>query len=321
MEHTFMNEEYDLMLAKNLHNIANNNISFKNQRQIYGATFTIGGLTAQLFGLPLKTAISYNQYGVYSEKFLPSAVSILDILSNNNYNFSVILGSTSLFSGLDNLFMTHTEKTEIYDKNTFLKSKENKKFYDKLGWGFNDKFVYEQAKIIISELSQAQEPFFAMVMTIDTHTPGKVYGHYPAVFGDARDSFVEADLLAADFLDWLKQQPFYKDTIVVIVGDHEFMSEKVGSSPIPSEMQRTIFNAFINTDLDPSALDLNRPCTTLDLAPTILEALGFTLPQRQFGLGTSLFSDQPTLRESYGENFLNEELAKKSPLYDSFYFD
>jgi hypothetical protein len=38
------------------------------------------------------------------------------------------------------------------------------------------------------------------------------------------------------------------------------------------------------------------------MAPTILEAIGFSLLGRKFGLGVSFFSDQATLLEIYGKD-------------------
>jgi hypothetical protein len=52
--------------------------------------------------------------------------------------------------------------------------------------------------------------------------------------------------------------------------------------------------------------------TTLDLAPTILEAIGIKAPK--FGLGRSLWQKEPTLIEKYG-NKLDWEFYKSSDFY------
>ena len=57
----------------------------------------------------------------------------------------------------------------------------------------------------------------------------------------------------------------------------------------------------------------------MDMAPTILEAIGAVLPKHKLGLGTSLFSREKTLIEKLGEEALNEELKKKSDFYKSLF--
>jgi len=55
------------------------------------------------------------------------------------------------------------------------------------------------------------------------------------------------------------------------------------------------------------------------MAPTILESIGVKLPERRFGIGSSLFSAQPTLLEKYSVEKYKAEINKRSKLYDSFH--
>jgi phosphoglycerol transferase len=208
----------------------------------------------------------------------------------------------------------------ILDSTYFLKDPSNQKFYNKVDWwGFSDKFVYENAKKVIVEQSRQDKNFFSVVMTIDTHIPGKVFGYYPPVYGDKRDAFVEADHLIGEFIDWLKEQPFYDNTVIIILGDHLYMSEKISDTNLPPRSERRIYNVFINSSRDLPEEKRHRICSTLDMAPTILEAIGVTLPERKLGLGVSLFSDEPTLIETYGQSNLNDQLNTNSKLYNSFF--
>ena len=47
----------------------------------------------------------------------------------------------------------------------------------------------------------------------------------------------------------------------------------------------------------------------------MLAAAGFTIEGDRLGLGANLFSDRPTLAETYGLSFMNDELEKKSDFY------
>jgi phosphoglycerol transferase len=318
VESTFVYDNYGLSYMKNLNQISEQNISFRNQIQIFGTTNTVAGFTGQLFGIPLRIPIMSNRYGIFAE-FLPNAPSVIDLLDNNDYNIAFILGGDSEFGGKDKVFKSHSTNPQVLDSTEYLKEWKNRKHYSKSWWGFKDQFIYERAKELILGLSQEDKNFFTLILTVDTHTPGQPHGYYPPVFGDERDAFVEADQLVAEFLSWLKTQPFYEDTVVVIMGDHLYMSNHIGPFKIPTEPRRTIYNAFINTGFEISKEKQLKTCSTLDMAPTILEALGFNLPDHKFGLGVSLFSDLPTLVELYDETYLNEQLNARSALYESFF--
>ena len=55
----------------------------------------------------------------------------------------------------------------------------------------------------------------------------------------------------------------------------------------------------------------------MDFFPTVLSALGCTIPGDRLGLGTNLFSDRPTLGEEMGIDRLNAAIRKHSDFYFS----
>ena len=59
----------------------------------------------------------------------------------------------------------------------------------------------------------------------------------------------------------------------------------------------------------------NRQFTAMDLMPTTLAAMGYTIPGDRLGLGTNLFSDRETLCEEFGFFELNAELYRHSQFY------
>ena len=61
-----------------------------------------------------------------------------------------------------------------------------------------------------------------------------------------------------------------------------------------------------------------RRYSALDMLPTLLGAMGFTVEGRSMGLGRSLFSDTPTLLETYGQKVLDSLLRERSIQYDYF---
>ncbi len=120
-----------------------------------------------------------------------------------------------------------------------------------------------------------------------------------------------------DFVEWIKAQPFYSNTEIVIVGDHLTMSSSIFSK----DMDRTIYNTYINSIVQNKEHTKNRHFTALDTMPTILESIGYTIEGHKLGLGVSLFSGLPTLLEKgFTVDYLNKELDKESAIYNQFLF-
>ena len=118
------------------------------------------------------------------------------------------------------------------------------------------------------------------------------------------------DSIVGEFIQKIKTTPYYKDTTIVILGDHL----------LPTRMKyikrhkRGIFNVFLNL---PDQLEINNQKTfsSLDIAPTILESLNIKMSPRSFGLGRSLFSNNQTLMEKY-KTKLKTLIKQQSTVYD-----
>lgn len=55
----------------------------------------------------------------------------------------------------------------------------------------------------------------------------------------------------------------------------------------------------------------------MDLYPTTLASLGVKIDGDRLALGTNLFSNENTLIEKYGLEYVNNELKKTSKFYNS----
>ena len=123
-----------------------------------------------------------------------------------------------------------------------------------------------------------------------------------------------ADSKIGEFINWMKKQDFYENTTIVIVGDH--MTMQSNFYELNKNYQRTIYNTFINSKVDPIK-EKNRLFSTLDMFPTTLASLGVKIEGNKLGLGVNLFSEEETLIEKLGLEYLNEEISKKSNYYDN----
>lgn len=123
-----------------------------------------------------------------------------------------------------------------------------------------------------------------------------------------------SDYLISDYIDWLKEQTFYEDTAIILVGDHLSMDRDYFDD-IPTDYERTIFNLFINGSHSPAETN-NRLFSSLDIFPTTLAALGADIDGERLGLGTNLFSEKETLIEELGYNEFYTEMGKRSNYYN-----
>ena len=85
---------------------------------------------------------------------------------------------------------------------------------------------------------------------------------------------------------------------------------------INHKAERTVYNAFINSRVEPIN-SKNRQFNTLDMFPTTLASLGVTIEGNKLGLGTNLFSSEKTLTEKFGHEYINIETSKKSLYYNN----
>ncbi|MCH5289347.1 MAG: sulfatase-like hydrolase/transferase, partial [Treponema sp.] len=187
-------------------------------------------------------------------------------------------------------------------------------------WGFEDEILYRIAKDEITRLAKTEKPFNFTMLTVDTHHVG---GY---VCGSCKNEYPEqlanvlacADSLVGDFVTWIQAQDFYENTVIVISGDHPRM-DTILVDGIPSS-ERTVYDCFINSAAEVKGSETGRECNTLDMFPTVLAAMGFSIEGERLGLGTNLFSEKKTLSEELGYDELNAELGKYSEFYEKRFY-
>ena len=310
--------EEDNLIPK-LTKIANNNISFSNSEKLggfsytFGASWTISAMVAQSAGIPLKISIDGNSYNLF-EKFLPGVTTLGDILENEGYNQMVMFGSDAAFAGRNYYYAQHGNY-QIYDLYSAIDDGKMAE-EDIVWWGFEDKDLYSYAKEQILNLAKEDAPFNFTMLTVDTHA-------YEGYLSDSCEEKFDtqyanviycADKQIDSFLKWLKKQDFYKDTTIVIVGDHLTMDTFFINDSIDIN-DRKVYNGYINS-VSKASNTTNREFLTFDLFPTTLAAMGVNIENNRLGLGANLFSDIDTLAEKYGSEYINSELAKKSVYYN-----
>ena len=299
--------------------LARENINFSNDSGVGGAlsfsgtTWTAAAMVTQTSGLNVQVPLDANYFGG-EEGFMPGVVSLGEILQDQGYNQTLLVGSDAEFGGRDAYFTEHGNYN-VVDMKT-LKERGWLPMDYQVWWGFEDAKLFAAAKLELSALAGQGEPFNFTLLTCDTHFPDGYHcqecqddypEQYPTV---ARCS----SRLVYDFIRWIQEQPFYENTTIVISGDHLTMDPDF-MKDVEEDYQRTIYNCIINPAVEP-AKEKNREFGTFDMFPTTLAALGVQIEGDRLGLGTNLFSDKPTLCELYGFEALDWELQKRSDFYN-----
>lgn len=326
VENTFSSIEYGGMYEEDrmpeLTQIALNNISFSNTEKLGGALnlqgshWTIAAMVSQTSGVPLKISIGDNDYGKHST-FLPGSYTLGEILEENGYKNYLLIGSDSEFGGRKQYFESHGNYN-IWDYNSAIEE-ERMTSDEKVWWGYSDEDLFEYAKEQLTEISKKDEPFNYTLLTVDTHfTDGYVCENCDNHFKDQYSNVIRcSSQQVSKFVEWIKEQPFYENTTVIITGDHLTMQASTEEEAKENGYkERTVYNAFINTAIE-AKNTTNRQFFTLDMFPTTLAAIGAEIEGQRLGLGTNLFSDEQTLVEKYGVKYLREELVKKSTYYNT----
>lgn len=279
-----------------------------------GTTWTAGAMFAQTSGLPLNISIDGNSMDT-QDSFFAGAVTLGDILQNEGYNQTLLIGSDATFGGR-RLYFTEHGSYEMMDYNYALENGLIPEDYC-VWWGYEDEKLFEFAKQKVTELASQPEPFNLTMLTVDTHfEDGYVCDICPDIYGSDQYSNVMrcSSRQVSRFISWLQQQDFYQNTTIVLCGDHPTMDSDY-CEDVDSSYTRKTYTAYINAAAQPET-NTRRNYTTFDQFPTTLASLGVKIEGQRLGLGTNLFSSDQTLTERFGTDSVEAELKKKSKLME-----
>lgn len=275
--------------------------------------WTVAGMVAQTSGVPLNTWGNQNEYGSDDEKFLPGAYSIGQILEDNGYRNCLMMGSDANFANRKKYFEEHGDY-EICDYWWVVdEAKIPSSYYE--WWGYEDEKLFEYAKEKVTELGNSDEPFNVTLLTADTHfTDGYVCNLCENQYSEQYSNVLACNSRqVAEFIEWLQQQDFYDDTVLVLSGDHLCM-DSTYFEDMPDDYNRRTYVNIINSDK--KYIGESRIYSTMDMFPTTLSALGCDIDGNRLGLGTDLYSSTDTITEKMGKRSFDYQLRLNSKYYN-----
>ncbi len=191
-----------------LDEIARQNLSF--MRCYSSGDRTEKGLVSVLSGYPAQPASSII---VFPDK-MNKLPSLGRSLKPAGYRNTFIYGGDADFAAMRSYLVLHGFDAVI-DKKDFNRAQLNSK------WGAHDEAMYSKA---LEVTGQGKDPFFTVLLSLSSHEPFDVPLESKDLPKDKwygfKNSLRYADKCLNDFLEACKKQPWYDNTLIVLVADH-----------------------------------------------------------------------------------------------------
>lgn len=197
-------------VTENLNSLAKEGILFSN---FYGnGDRTDKGLAAILSGYYPQPSSSI----IKSPNKTQSLPMLTQEMKNLGYSTSFYYGGDSNFGNMIT-YLRNGNIDKIVDGTEFDKENWNSK------WGAHDHIFLDRVMKDLSE-PQLEKPFFTVALTLTSHEPYEFPGEYKFGKDSEENKYKSAqaytDKAIGKFIEDAKKQPWWDDTLVVIMADH-----------------------------------------------------------------------------------------------------
>ena len=176
-------------------------------------------------------------------------------------------------------------------------------------WGVADETLFTQVLRSLDEHAAAGEPAFEMVMTTSNHRPFTFpEDRVDGAQGTREGAVLYTDWAIHDFLERAKQQPWFENTVFVIVADHQ--AGVAGKTALPVDKYRIPCIVYAPGLIQPGSTD--RLVSQMDLGPTLLGMLG--LSYRTSWLGRDIFETPESEDRAFISTYQSLGLVKGDDL-------
>ncbi|MBN2528177.1 MAG: LTA synthase family protein [Deltaproteobacteria bacterium] len=191
--------------------------------------------------------------------------------------------------------------------------------------GEQDRRVFRYAARRIAKVAITQTPFMATLFSISNHIPFDSPEPVMNLF-DANDELPKkiyntmhyTDDVVREFIESIENAPWFKDTIVIVTGDHGYdlgeRGTEGGHTNIRHETDWVPLIMYSKHPLQPQGMQ-QTVGSHVDVAPTVLDMLGICAPNGF--VGHSLFGVKP--EEAYAINLKSGNMGVETATH-SFYF-
>jgi len=266
----------DVTITPNMEKLSHEGLAFTNL--FSNGTRSIRGLSAMTSGwLPLA-----GEEVVKRNKSQSDFFTIASLLKPLGYKSSFIYGGEGHFDNMRSWYMGNGFD-EVIEQKDF----KNPGFVST--WGVSDEDLVNKANEKFKSYAAKKEKFVSVMFSSSNHSPFELPdGKIDFIPGEPRNSVKNAvkyaDFAIGRLFELAKKEPYYKDTVFVVVADHNV--RVYGDDIVPVNMFH-IPALIIADGLKPQKFD--RLSTQPDVLATALDLIGVNLAYPI--LGHSIYSD------------------------------
>ena len=242
---------------------------------------TVRGLEAVTLSLPPTPGESVVKRKDNKDKF-----SIGSVFNSKGYTSKFLYGGDAYFDNMQDFFQGNGY--DIVDKSSL---KPNEISFSNI-WGVCDEDMAKKAIQVMNLEAKSGKPFFNHWMTVSNHRPftypeGKI--SIPGTAKSRDGGVMYTDYALKQFFEMAKKQPWYKNTVFVIVADH--CASSSGKTELPMDKYRIPALIYSPGFIQPQKID--KLVSQIDLMPTALGLLNFNYQSKFFGQNVLLDTYKP----------------------------
>ncbi len=233
-------------------------------------TRTVRGMEAVTLSLPPTPGRSIVKrpdcHGMYSSGF---------IFKEKGYENKFIYGGYGYFDNMNDFF-SHNG-FEIVDRNSFTKEEET---FGNV-WGLCDEDLFNKALKEADKSYNKKKPFFQFIMTTSNHRPYTYPdGRIDIPSHSGREGGVKyTDFAIKEFIESAKQKPWFRDTVFVILADHNGGS--AGKNTLPTWRYKIPLIMYAPKIIQPKTV--HKLSSQIDVMPTLMGILNFSYKSMFYG--------------------------------------
>ncbi|MFT7251612.1 MAG: phosphoglycerol transferase MdoB-like AlkP superfamily enzyme [Flavobacterium sp.] len=242
---------------------------------------TVRGLEAMTLSIPPTPGESVVKREDNKNKF-----STASIFKSKGYQTKYLYGGDAFFDNMQDFFKGNGY--DIVDKTSF---KPEEISFANI-WGVCDGDMAKKAIQTMNEEAKTGKPFFNHWMTVSNHRPftypeGKI--DIPGTI-KSRDGGVKyTDYALRQFFNNAAKQPWFKNTVFVIVADH--CASSSGKTELPMDKYRIPAMIYAPGFIKPN--NNNKLMSQIDLMPTLFGLLNFDYESKFYGQDVLKYDYKP----------------------------
>ena len=239
--------------------------------QLYATgTRSVRGIEAVIAGFPPTPARSVVKLSLAQQNFYTLAAG----LGKQGYHTEFVYGGEAHFDNMRSFFTGNGFQNVVDQadmKPAFVGS-----------WGASDEDLFDKSLERLKHLHAQGKPFFSLIFSSSNHEPfefpdGKIALHDPAK-QTVNNAVKYADFALGKFIREAKKQDYWKDTVFLIVADHD--NRVYGNSLVPIKKFH-IPGLILGADIQ--AKRIAAIASQVDLGPTLLSLLGVSSEHPMIG--------------------------------------